>query len=68
MHGADVLADGNRLTSTGVLNNGLDYESQALALNEGGTVQPVIESGFDNKPVERVRPEVPVLDGSKDVY
>jgi alpha-L-fucosidase 2 len=67
MHGADVLADGNRLTSTGVLNNGLDYESQALALNEGGTVQPVIESGFDNKPVKRVRPEVPVLDGSKDV-
>ena len=68
MHGADVLADGKRLTATGVLNNGMDYESQALVMNEGGTVAPVFESGFDNKPVKRVRPELPVLDGTKDVY
>ena len=68
MHGADVLADGKRLTATGVLNNGMDYESQAFVLNEGGTVAPVLENGFDNKPVKRVRPEVPVLDGTKDVY
>ena len=68
MHGADVLADGKRLTATGVLNNGMDYESQAVLLNERGTVAPTFESGFNNQPVKRVRPEVPVLDGSKDVY
>ena len=68
VHGADVLADGKRLTATGVLTDGMDYESQVIVQNEGGTVAPVIESGFDNKPVPRVRPEVPVLDGSKDVY
>jgi alpha-L-fucosidase 2 len=68
MHGADVLADGKRLTATGVLNNGMDYEAQVLALNEGGRVTPVFEPGFANPPVKRVRPEVPVLDGTKDVY
>lgn len=68
MHAADLLADENRLTATGVLNNGMDFESQVLVLNEGGAVAPVFEPGFDNKPVPRVRPEVPVLDGSKDVY
>jgi alpha-L-fucosidase 2 len=68
VHGADVLADGKRLTATGVLNNGMDYESQALIVNEGGTVATVMEPGFDNQPVKRVRPEVPVLDGTKDVY
>ena len=68
MHGAQVLADGNRLTATGVLNNGLDYESQALVIKDGGTVAPVFESGFDNKPLKRNRPEVPALDGTKDIY
>jgi alpha-L-fucosidase 2 len=68
VHGADVLADGKRLTATGVLNNGMDYESQALIVNEGGTVATVMEPGFDNQPVKRVRPEVPALDGTKDVY
>lgn len=46
----------------------MDYESQVLILNEGGSVAPVFDSDFDNKPVKRVRPEVLVLDGSKDVY
>ena len=68
MHGADVLADGKRLTATGVLNNGMDYESQALVLNEGGAVAPVFDPGFEKKPVNRMRPEVSVLDGTKDVY
>ncbi|MGB8166998.1 MAG: glycoside hydrolase N-terminal domain-containing protein [Chthoniobacteraceae bacterium] len=68
MHAGDVLAEGNRLTATGVLNNGLDYESQVLVLPEGGKVVPVLEPGFDNRPVKRVRPEVPVLDGTKDAY
>ena len=68
VHGADVLADGNQLTASGILNNGMDYESQALLFNEGGTVTPVIDPGFDNKPVKRVRPEAQALDGSKDVY
>jgi alpha-L-fucosidase 2 len=67
-HGADVLADGTKLTATGVLNNGMDYESQVLVQNQGGTVAPVMEPGFDNKPVKRARPELAVLDGSKDVY
>jgi hypothetical protein len=68
VHGADVLADGNRLTASGILNNGMDYESQAILVNEGGTITPALDPGFDNKPVKRVRPETPVLDGSKDVY
>ena len=46
----------------------MDYESQVLAINDGGTVAPLIDPGFDNKPVKRVRPEMPVLDGSKDIY
>ena len=68
MHGAGVLADAKRLTATGILNNGMDYESQAFVLNERGTVAPVFEPGFNNQPVKRVRPGVPVLDGTKDVY
>jgi len=68
MHGAQVLVDSNRLTATGVLANGLDYESQMLVVREGGTVAPVFESGLDNQPLKRIRPEVPVLDGTKDVY
>ena len=68
MHAGDVLVDGNRLTATGFLNNGMDYESQLLVQNQGGTVMPAMEPGFDNKPVKRARREPAVLDGSKDIY
>lgn len=39
MHKAKVAADGNRLTATGRLGNGMDYESQLLVLNTGGRVR-----------------------------
>jgi alpha-L-fucosidase 2 len=68
MHAANVIAGQGRLTATGVLNNGLEYESQVLVQHEGGEVTPVFESGFDNKPVNRVRPGVPALDGTKEAY
>jgi alpha-L-fucosidase 2 len=38
-HDAQVVADGNRLTVSGALNNGLKYEWQLLALHEGGSLQ-----------------------------
>lgn len=68
MHGGDVLAGKNRLTATGILNNGLDYESQVVVVTEGGSVTPAFEGGFDNKPVPRIPPGLAVLDGSRDVY
>ena len=38
-HGARTIADKNRLTDSGLLNNGLKYEAQLIVLNEGGSVQ-----------------------------
>jgi alpha-L-fucosidase 2 len=37
-HGAKIIADGNRLTATGTLDNGMKFEWQLLLLHEGGTV------------------------------
>jgi len=37
-HKAPVTAVGNKLTATGKLENGLDYEAQVLVLNDGGQV------------------------------
>ena len=37
-HGAHTVLSGNRLTVSGKLDNGLRYEWQLLALNEGGTL------------------------------
>ena len=68
MHGADVLSEGNCLKAVGILNNGLDYESQVLLVPKGGKVTPEFENGFDNKPLPRHRPGTPVLDGKSDVY
>ncbi|MHC4253738.1 MAG: glycoside hydrolase family 95 protein, partial [Planctomycetota bacterium] len=39
MHGAKVVAEGNRLTSSGALSNGLKYEAQVLVVNRGGTLE-----------------------------
>jgi len=68
MHGGDVIAGKNRLTCTGVLNNGLDYESQVVVIPDGGSVSPVLEGGFNNKPVLRRPPGPAVLDGKGDAY
>ncbi len=38
-HGAQTVADKNRLTGAGALNNGLKYEAQLLAVNDGGSLQ-----------------------------
>jgi alpha-L-fucosidase 2 len=38
-HGAQTVAGKNRLTAAGALNNGLKYETQLIALPEGGTLQ-----------------------------
>jgi len=38
MHKAPITAEGNRLTSSGELSNGLRYEAQLLVLNEGGSL------------------------------
>jgi len=37
MHPGHIVADGHRLTMTGTLDNGLDYEAQACVLAEAGT-------------------------------
>lgn len=39
MHQARITAAGGRITATGALNNGLQYESQVLVLNDGGTLK-----------------------------
>src|ERR1035437_2135409 len=38
-HDAQTIANKNRLTDSGALVNGLKYESQLIAVNEGGTLQ-----------------------------
>ncbi len=38
-HGAAIIAQKNRLTAAGALHNGLKYETQLIALNEGGSAQ-----------------------------
>ena len=39
MHTAPITGEGNRLTASGALNNGLRYEAQGLILHEGGSFQ-----------------------------
>ena len=38
-HDAQVVVEGNRMTVTGALNNGLKYEWHVLALHDGGSLQ-----------------------------
>jgi alpha-L-fucosidase 2 len=38
-HGAQILAKKNRLADAGALTNGLKYEAQLIALNDGGSLQ-----------------------------
>jgi alpha-L-fucosidase 2 len=68
MHGGDVIVGTNRITASGVMNNGLEYESQVVVVPEGGRVTPVLEGGYDNKLLPRRQPGTPVLDGKEDAY
>ena len=68
MHGGDVIAGKDRLTCSGLLNNGLEYESQVKVIANGGNVTPVLENGYNNKPVPRLKPGAAVLDGKSDAY
>jgi alpha-L-fucosidase 2 len=38
-HHAKIVADGNRLTASGTLDNGMKFEWQLLVLNQGGEVK-----------------------------
>jgi len=40
-HNAKVIVDGNRITASGRLDNGMRYEWQLLVLNKGGNISPV---------------------------
>jgi hypothetical protein len=68
MHGGDVIAGDDRLTCSGILNNGLEYESQVRVVADGGSVAAVLENGYDNRPVPRMKPGTAVLDGTGDAY
>jgi len=50
-HGAPVIANKNHLTDAGALTNGLKYEAQLIAVNEGGSLQS--GTGFQPVPNER---------------
>jgi alpha-L-fucosidase 2 len=41
LHHANVVANGNRITASGTLDNGLKFEWQVLVLPHGGTVAAV---------------------------
>jgi alpha-L-fucosidase 2 len=40
-HNAKIVVDGNRITASGTLDNGLKFEWQVLVLNQGGSLSPV---------------------------
>jgi alpha-L-fucosidase 2 len=43
-HDAKIVADGNRLTASGTLANGMKFEWQLLVLNQGGSVSLASDS------------------------
>ncbi|WP_233246148.1 glycoside hydrolase family 95 protein [Coraliomargarita sinensis] len=49
-HEAKITAVGNRLTSTGAIGNGFEYEAQLLVLNEGGLVRSANDGGAVSNP------------------
>jgi alpha-L-fucosidase 2 len=67
-HGGDVIAETNRITSRGILNNGLAYQSMVQAAARGGTLTPILENGYDNHTVPRRLPGTAVLDGKSEAY
>ena len=68
MHGGDVIVGTNEITCTGLLNNGLAYASRVKVVAGGGSLTPVLENGYENRPVPRRAPETPILDGKADAY
>ena len=40
-HGAKIVAEGNRITASGTMGNGMKFEWQLLVLNQGGTISLV---------------------------
>ena len=43
-HGAKIVADGNRITASGTLDNGMKFEWQLLVQNQGGSVSTVADT------------------------
>ena len=43
-HNAKVVVEGNRITASGTLDNGMKYEWQLVALTAGGTISPVSDA------------------------
>jgi alpha-L-fucosidase 2 len=43
-HQAKIVADGNRITASGTLDNGMKFEWQVLVLNDGGSVAMVTDA------------------------
>ncbi|MCX7047838.1 MAG: glycoside hydrolase family 95 protein [Candidatus Sumerlaeota bacterium] len=70
MHKATLAADANRMTAAGELSNGMKYESQLLAVNQGGSLKPAqgkIEfSGCDSLTLILAAGTDYVMDGGKN--
>ncbi|HYG35281.1 MAG TPA: glycoside hydrolase family 95 protein, partial [Clostridia bacterium] len=58
MHEAAIVAEGNRLRSTGQLKNGLDYEAQVMILNQGGKLEVQTEEGIQLPGAKQTLPKV----------
>lgn len=43
-HNAKIVANGNRIIASGTLDNGMKFEWQVLALNQGGSISLVTET------------------------
>ncbi|HUZ08438.1 MAG TPA: glycoside hydrolase family 95 protein, partial [Candidatus Paceibacterota bacterium] len=43
-HGAKIVVNGNRITASGTLDNGMKFEWLALVLNQGGSVSPAADT------------------------
>ncbi len=50
MHKARIVADGQRLTSVGKLENGFEYEAQLLVQNQGGTISAKNDDAYSKNP------------------
>lgn len=57
MHDAVIQAESNRLTSSGVIGNGFEYEAQLLVLNEGGSIAAADDGRSITNPWELKTPD-----------
>lgn len=58
MHGADIRSEGNRLTSTGKLANGFEYEAQLIVLHEKGAVHVTKDTVTGTNPWKLTVPNI----------